>query len=60
MNYFKSNHFPELQATLELLQQATQSLQDLLQNPISQEHHHQVINQIKTQLNQALITLKTT
>jgi hypothetical protein len=60
LNQFKSTPSAQLQATLELLQQATQSLQDLLQNPISQEHHHEVINQIETQLNQALITLKTT
>lgn len=60
MNQFKSTPSPQLQATLELLQQATQSLQDLLQNPVSQDRHREVINQIETQLNQALITLKTT
>lgn len=42
------------------MQQATQNLQDLLQNPVSQDHHREVINEIETQLNQALITLKTT
>ncbi|SKB12630.1 conserved hypothetical protein [Planktothrix sp. PCC 11201] len=60
MNHFKSTPSPQLQATLELLQQATQNLQDLLQNPVSQDHHHEVINQIESQLNQALISLKTT
>ncbi|MEA5559658.1 hypothetical protein [Planktothrix agardhii] len=60
MNHFKSTNSPQLQATLELVQQATQNLQDLLQNPVSQDHHREVINEIETQLNQALITLKTT
>jgi hypothetical protein len=60
LNHFKSTNSPQLQATLELVQQATQNLQDLLQNPVSQDHHREVINEIETQLNQALITLKTT
>ncbi len=50
---------PQLQATLELLQQATQQLQDLLQNPVSEAHNREIISEVETQLTQALITLKT-
>jgi hypothetical protein len=51
---------PQLQATLELLQQATQHLQYLLQNSVSKDNNREIISEIETQLNQALITLKTT
>lgn len=51
---------PHLQTTLELLQQATQQLQYLLQNPVSQDQNREMIQEIETQLTQALITLKTT
>ncbi|VXD25833.1 conserved hypothetical protein [Planktothrix serta PCC 8927] len=50
---------PQLQATLELLQQATQHLQNLLQNPISESNNREIIQEVETQLTQALITLKT-
>ena len=50
---------PQLQATLELLQQATQQLQDLLQNHVSEAHNREIISEVETQLTQALITLKT-
>ncbi|HAN75853.1 MAG TPA: hypothetical protein DCQ51_15570 [Planktothrix sp. UBA8407] len=51
---------PQLQATLELLQQATQHLQYLLQNSVSKDNNREIINEIETQLTQALIRLKTT
>ncbi|HBK23815.1 MAG TPA: hypothetical protein DDZ60_15360 [Planktothrix sp. UBA10369] len=51
---------PQLQATLELLQQATQHLQYLLQNSVSKDNNREIINEIEIQLTQALIRLKTT
>ena len=46
-----------LQACLNLLQQATQELKDLLENPVSEPQNREKIDQIQTQIHQALIRL---
>ena len=48
----------QIQATLKSLEQATTALKILLQNPVDQAEHREIVAEVETQIQQALATLK--
>ncbi len=50
----------QIQATLNYLEQATTALKILLQNPVDQAEHREIVAEVETQIKQALTTLKAT